>query len=164
MPFQTTVINRFQPNGVIGELAFEGPSRSMSYTLDTTTEINNSIGRAFTVKSEGIAEAGGTGILAGILVDPKSYAYAGLIETNASGETYALNGASVSMLEMGMIYVKLPAAAAIGDYVVYATATGILSTVTDPAIPGAGNLLIPNAVVYGFTVSEAGLACIKLTN
>jgi len=164
MPFQTTVINRFQPNGVVGELAFEGPSRSLSYTLNTATEINNSIGRAFTTSEEGIAAAGGTDLFAGILVDPKSYAYAGLIETNPSGETYALNGSNVSLLEMGMIYVKLPAAAAIGDYVVYATATGVLSTVVDPLVPGAGNVLVPNAVVYGFTVAEAGLACIKLTN
>lgn len=164
MPFQTTVINRFQPNGVVGELAFEGPTRSMSYTLNTTSELNNSIGRAFTVSSEGVAAAGGTGVFAGILVDPKSYAYAGLLETNGAGETYAPNGSNVSLLEMGMIYVKLPAAAAIGDYVVYATATGILSTVTDPDTPGAGNVLVPNARVYAFTVGGAGLACIKLTN
>lgn len=132
MGFQKTVTNTRQPHGVVGELAFDGPIRAKAMTLDSASAANNVVGRAFTVKSEGVAQAGGTGAFAGILINPKSYAHAGL---PGDGNPLVLsNGTVGEMLTMGEPFVTLPAAAAIGDLVTYNTSTGVLGSVAEEAV------------------------------
>lgn len=163
MTFQSTVRSELA-TGVIGDFAVvDGGERVFPYMLDSASAANNVIARAFTVKSEGVAQAGGSGVFAGILVNPKSYAYNGLFN-NSSDQLALPNGANGELAKRGYVFVRLPAAAAIGDYVVYNTTTGVLSTVTDPQTPGAGNALVPNARVAMYTITVAGIAVIELSN
>lgn len=161
MTFQTTV-SRFSGFGVPGELYNDSPTRSQSYILNSTSSSLNIIGSTvFTVVSEGIAEAGGTGAFAGFLVDPKQYA---LFASGGQTLTPTLvlpNNTQADLLSMGTIVVTLPAAAAIGDVVIYNTTTGAISTVTPGTSPGSGNAYA-NAFVDYYTVTGAGLAVITV--
>ena len=160
MAFQSTV-STAQGFGVVGEVAFDGPTRAQPYVLVSADASYNVVGRAFTVTSEGVAAAGGSGVFAGILVHPKHYASYGTAVGGPLAPTLTLaNNATGELLTMGEIVVALPGAAAIGDAVKYNTTTGILGTGT----PGAGEAAVPNAKVSHYTVSGAGLAVITLTN
>lgn len=160
MAFQSTVTNIDQASGVVGEFAFiDGGERAFPYTLDSSDAANNVIGRVFTVKSEGVAQAGGTGEFAGILINPKAYAYEGLFNST-NGQLACRNGSVVEIAKRGYIWIRLEGAAAIGAALKYTNATGVIAT----GAPSAGETAIPNAKVSNFTVSGAGLACIELSN
>jgi len=126
MAFQSGVL-KTQGFGVIGELFSNSPVRCKSWTL-TSASVVQTIGNAFTVTSEGIAQCGGTGVFAGILVNPKHYSSNGTTAGGTLAATLVLpNEAQGELLTMGEIVVSLATAAAIGDKVTYATATGVLS-------------------------------------
>lgn len=119
--------------GVVGDLSHESPLRSKPYVLNSVSAAYNVVGRAFTVDSEGVAKAGGTGVFAGILANPKVYPMQG-DATGTLAPTLTLpNNATAELVTMGEIFVTLPAVAAIGDDVLYDTTTGALSTVADVA-------------------------------
>lgn len=161
MGFQTTV-SRLSGFGVPGELYTDSPTRAQSYILNSTTSSLNIIGSTvFTVASEGIAQAGGTGAIAGFLVDPKQYALFASAGQTLTPTLTLPNGTQADLLTMGDIIVTLPGAAAIGDVVIYNTTSGAISTVTPGTSPGAGNAYA-NAFVSYYTVSGAGLAVITV--
>src|ERR1700722_18552687 len=82
--FQSTV-NIWSAGGVVGEIAFDGPMRAAPYNL-FSSGTPNLVGNAYTVTSggspepsgnsalAGTATVGGTGVFAGILINPKDYA------------------------------------------------------------------------------------------
>lgn len=163
MAFQATVFTT--PGfGVPGELYTDGPHRAQSFILSSADAAYNIIGAtAFTVSSEGVAAAGGTAPFAGILVNPKVYATSGTTGGGTLAPTMTLpNNTQAEILSMGSIVVTLPAAAAIGDYVVYDTTTGALSTIAPGADLPVGKAFA-QAVVDYYTVSAAGLAVITLS-
>lgn len=162
MAFQSAV-QLAQGFGVPGNLYTDGPHRAESYILSSADAAYNIIGAtAFTVSSEGVAAAGGTNPFAGILVNSKVYATSGTTSGALTPTMTLPNNAQAEVLSMGSIVVTLPAAAAIGDLVVYNTTTGVLSTIAPGADLGAGTAFA-NAVVDYFTVSAAGLAVITLS-
>jgi hypothetical protein len=125
MGFQQTV-SLAQGFGVQGEIIYDGPVRAAPWQLISTPQANVVGATAYTVTSEGIAQAGGVGVFAGILVSPKEYTYAGAIGT----PTLTLPDDTIAtLLTMGQITVKLTTAAAIGDQIVYNTTTGALASV-----------------------------------
>lgn len=164
MTFQTTVALQ-QGFGVPGELFNDSPWRSQSYILNTTShpEYNIIGATCCTITSQGIAQAGGTGIFAGFIVDPKVYALEGTIAGGTLAPTLTLpNYTQVELLTMGSIVVTLPAGAAIGDVVIFNQTTGAISTQTpNSALPSGYSYA--NAVVDYFTVAAAGLAVITVT-
>jgi hypothetical protein len=163
--FQST-ININQGFGVVGELILDGPLRADVLNLDVN---GGSVGLAFTKSNTtGVATQGGTiaagVVFAGILVNPKSYASYGSA-TGTLDPTLVLPGyARGEFLTMGTIVVALTTSANIGDLVVYTQATGALSAIAPTASPSAGQALVPNAVVWGYPTSAAGLVAIRLTN
>jgi hypothetical protein len=160
MPFQTTVVNEKLPFGVVGEIALLGPCRAHPYVLDSADALENVVGRAFTVKSEGVAQVGGdAGVFAGILVNPKEYAYAGVMG-EINGLLAAPNGTTVTLLDMGFIWAKLNGSAAIGSLVAYDDDTGELIA----GAAGAGQTQVPNCKVVQYTVGANGYALLQLTN
>lgn len=165
MPFQSTVRSE-QTTGVAGELAFEGPLRAQTGILNTGTPANNIVGScALRVVSEGVFAAGGTGVFAGILANPKTYASGGTTAGGPLAPTMVLpNGTQVEAVSNGIMFVNLTGAAAIGDLVRSQDTTGLLSTVTPGSAAGAGFTFVPNCVVSHRTVSGAGLAIVTLNN
>ena len=150
MSFQSTV-RANQASGVPGEIAFDGPKRALPAILNSADAAYNIIGAtAFTYSTEVAATgggvplarvvAGGLGVFAGILANPKVYASGG---TNAGGTlapTMTLpNGTEAELVQMGEMWVTVPGAANVGDPVQYNTTTGVLSTVPK-TVSGTGSI------------------------
>jgi hypothetical protein len=164
MPFQSSVFIN-QGAGVPGELYTDGPFRVESYTIQSASAAYNIIGAtACTKTSQGFCQAGSAGTLgfAGILVDPKSVALFGSAGIPLNPTLTVPNFTQVECATEGTYWVTLPAAAAIGDYVIYDNTTGALSTIT-PSTPLPVGKTFANAVVDYYTVSGAGLAVITIT-
>lgn len=138
--FQTTV-NTWSAGGVVGELAFDGPTRAAPYNL-FSSGTPNLVGNAFTVTSggnpepsgnsalAGTAAVGGTGVFAGILIAPKDYASYGTVN-GPLNPTMVLPDYSIGQLAlMGEYFVNLPGPASIGDLVTYDPLTGNLNSIT----------------------------------
>lgn len=148
MAFQTTV-NAEAALGVQGELFLSGPVRAQPAILSSANAAYNIVGKTyFTMSSEGVAAAGGTGAMGGILVHPKHYASYGTSAGGPLAATMTLaNNATAELLSMGEIVIALGAAAAIGDKVIYNTTTGALSTLA-PVVAGT-------ATQSGYTLTVA---------
>ena len=96
------------------------------------------------------------------MVDPKNIALFGAGGIPLAPTLVVPNFTQVECASMGSYVVTLPAAAAIGDYVVYNTTTGAISTIT-PSTPLAGGTAFANAIVDYYTVGAAGLAVITMS-
>lgn len=137
--FQSTV-NIFNALGIPGELAFNGPIRAGSYNL-TSSGTPNVVGYAYTVLAganpdpsgaagnAGNATVGGTGVFAGILMNPKEYALRGTSLGGPLAASLVLPDYEIGdLLLMGEVFVNLPGPASIGDLVSYDALTGALNS------------------------------------
>lgn len=174
MPFQTTV----NPNigfGVVGELFLDGPLRAQPARLDSTDPTMNVIGRAFTIKDDATAsfdtdadpqpldvQAGGTGRFAGILFNPKVYPLYGTAGDSLAASMTLPNNTIVELCqETAGLIVTLGAAFAIGNWVYFTNATGVLTS----AAPGLANApanstRVPGGRVERYESAASGLAVI----
>ena len=140
--FQSSV-NIWSAGGVVGEQAFDGPMRAAPYNL-FSNGVPNIVGNAFTVTSggnpdpagnsgvAGTAQVGGTGVFAGILINPKDYASYGTTGLNGPlNPSMVLPDYSIGQLAlMGEFWANLPGAANIGDLVTFDPLTGNLNSIT----------------------------------
>lgn len=170
MTFQSTVFNNIG-FGVIGEYYLDGPVRAQPAILNTATEANNVYGRAFTTVDGATAgygaatdplplqaAAGGTGVFAGILTSPKT----GVIYTGLASTLVVPNNTIVELTqECAGVIIAVPAACAVGDWVWYATATGILQTTAPGAAAPGGTVRVPNGRITHFKTDAAGLAVME---
>lgn len=168
MGFQTTVVDDIR-SGVVGEIAFDGPTRAVSAMLDSGAgAANNVVGRAFCYASaeNNTVSAGGADIFAGILIQPKSHALRGTAAGGTLADSLTLpDGVAVELLQMGEVFVSLASGGAtIGSRVKYANATGILNH----GAASTGETQVPNATVVRVEPSPTAagnyLAVIRLTN
>jgi hypothetical protein len=165
MGFQAAVqIN--QGFGVPGEQYSDSPWRAQSFQINSASAAYNIIGATMcSVSSQGVCAAGNTGgvlAFAGLLVDPKDIALFGTSGAPLAPTLTVPNFTQVECATMGSFVVTLPAAAAIGDYVVYDNTTGAISTVASgSSTPGSGKSW-GNAIVDYYTVAAAGLAVITM--
>lgn len=164
MGFQSTV-STLQGFDVPGEIFQDTPWIVQSWTLNSSGTPNIVGGTAYTITSQGFAQAGNGGIygFAGILAIPKSYA---LFGTGQSPLAASLNLADFTQAELvtqGTMVVTLPSTANIGDYVIYDNTTGALSSMPPSDIVPSG-FTFANAIVVLFTksASGAGLAVIEI--
>lgn len=181
MTFQTTV-KKDQAFGVVGELFLDGPLRAQPLILESVDAAYNVIGRAFTLVdgSDTKAQAGGTGVFAGILANPKVYASYGTQAGGPLAPTLTLaNEVVAEFVQMGQMIVALPAAANIGDLVTYNTTTGLLGSIAQNASYtgviavttgvmtvtglGAGEYLAPGASIKGTNVPGGTVVTSQLT-
>lgn len=132
MSFQSTV-SLNQAFGVQGELILSGAHRAAPYNLVSTPNLNT-VGNAFTVSSEGVATVGGTGVFAGILVNPKHYATSGTTAGTLQPTLVLPDNSIGELLTFGEIVAYINSAANIGDNVVYDTTTGALSAVAPATV------------------------------
>lgn len=165
MAFQQAVFIELG-SGVPGELYADAPSIVESYTINSVShpEYNIIGATACTITSQGFCQAGAGGTLgfAGILVDPKNIALFGAGGQPLAPTLTVPNFTQVECLTEGKIWVTLPAAANIGDYVVYNNTTGALSTIT-PTTPLASGTSFANAIVDYYQVTQGGLAVINVS-
>lgn len=169
MGFQTTVIGDIR-SGVVGEIAFDGPTRAVSAVLYSGAgAANNVAGRAFcyaSAENNTVSAGGAAGIFAGILIQPKSHALRGTAAGGTLADSLTLpDGVAVELLQMGEVFVSLASdGATVGSLVKYADATGIL----DHGTADVGETQVPNATVVRVEPSPTAagqyLAVIRLTN
>lgn len=157
--------------GIPGELAYDGPMRAKPWNLVSNPEANVIGATAYTIVSEGVAMAGGTGVFAGILVSPKEHAAHGTPGSYTTGggplaATMTLPDETIgTLLTMGAPYVILTTAANPGDLLVYDTTTGALSSVpAGTTAAGTGKAFVPNAKTILRASAANGLAIAELTN
>ena len=161
MAFPSSVISDLV-SGIPGEIAFDTPYIGVTALINTTTEANNVFGRALTYRDEAVEsfQVGGTGLFAGLLVNPKAAAINSL---TATADT-VLNGDAVEACVKGEIYVLLSAGTSvtIGDPVYFVNADGTLGAGT----AGAGQTQISGASVVRHNPSAANapsLAVVRLS-
>ncbi|MHC5308171.1 structural cement protein Gp24 [Bartonella sp. LJL80] len=153
--------------GLVGELAFDGPTVAQSAILKSANAANNIVGRAFSVLSGAAAteggglnvQAGGNGVFAGILSMPKSYAGADLTPTLTLD-----NGQAVELVLSGEVIVATDAATKVGDIAFYDIASGALSFASPGTKTPEGKLPVPNAAIHFYTTDGASVAVLKLNN
>ena len=160
MAFPSSVISDLV-SGIPGEIAFDAPYTGITAILDTTTEANNVFGRAFTYKNEAVesVQAGGAGLFAGLMVNPKAHA----INTLAATTDSVSNGRVAEFCVKGEVYVLLSVGTAvtIGDPVYFVNADGTLGAGT----AAAGQTQIAGATVVRHNPSAANapsLAVVRL--
>lgn len=173
MSFQTEV-RTFQPFGKPGEFYDNSPRRVDPYVVKGVTASGTStgaiFGRVYTIASDtptgdnppGTPKAvmGGTGVFAGLLVNPDEHANPqNLTPSNALGD-----GTVGGLCKMGRVIVEVATAVTIGQSAIYTTATGAISSTSTPSEPGDGNVLIPNAKFFYVPSSANNLAVLELTD
>ncbi len=140
-----TTVNFERALGVPGEWAYDGPQRVQAAILHSASAAYNIVGATActmtTAASDGdpnvpiVAAAGGTGLFAGILCNPKVYASYGTSGGGPLAPTMTLaNDWNVELALMGELVVTLANAAAPGDQVMYDTTTGALSSTEATAV------------------------------
>lgn len=161
MTFQSTV-NFDQGFGIPGEIRLDSPHRANPLTVNSGDPANNVYGRAFSYVSEGVAEAGGTGVFAGFLVAPKTAASRGTAAGGTLAPTLVLaNQEQGEFLVEGDIVVDMSTSFNIGDKVIFAEATGILSAIAPAAAIPAGSRAA-NAEVIRYEGAAPGLCLIHV--
>lgn len=142
MTFPSSVISDLV-SGIPGEIAFDTPYVGGTAIINTDTASNNVFGRALTYRDESIesVQAGGTGLFAGLLVNPKGFAD----NTLAATADTVPNSRTVEFCTRGEVFVLLTAGTSvtIGDGVYFVNATGAL---------GAGAATTGQTQITGATV------------
>lgn len=164
MGFQSSVSLQ-QGFGVPGELYTDSPWRAESFTLVSADAAYNIIGAtAYTITSQGVAEAGSGGALgfAGILANPKEQSLVGVGGDPLAPSLTLPNQAQASLVTMGTMIVTLPDVAEIGDYVLFDNTTGALETMAPSGTLPLGKSFA-NAIVDYYSVTVAGLAVITIS-
>ena len=164
MSFQSSVFINMG-FGVPGELFTDSPYTAQPFTINSASAAYNIIGATCaTITSQGFCQAGAGGTLgfAGFLVNPLSQALFGTGGQPLAPTLTINNFDIVPCLTMGVIIVQLPAAANIGDYVVFDNTTGAISTIA-PTTPLASGTTFANAIVSYYTQGISGSALAVIT-
>jgi hypothetical protein len=164
--FQKTV-RKVQTFGFQGEIIEDAAKRAFTKTIVSANAANNVFGRVFaiTAGSDVLAQAGGAGVFAGVLIDPKTNVTAGYA-TGALDPTLTLRNNEVgTLIDMGIVIVPMASAATIGADVYYdpnpANPTaGKMSTINDATY----TTQVPNCKIVRHNTTAPGLAIIQLTN
>lgn len=158
MGFQSTV-NINQGFGVPGEWFTDAPWKVETFTINSSSAALNIIGKTCcSVTSQQFCAAGNTtGALpfAGFLVAPKEIALYGTSGAPLAPTLTVPNQTVVQCMTMGSLIVTLPAACAIGDYVIFDNTSGAISTIAPGAVLPAGKTFA-NAIVDYFTPNASG--------
>lgn len=154
MAFQNTV-NFDNAYGLPGEFAYTGPRRAEPGFTDSATPANNVFGRVFSELSTkpGYWRAGNpdnvtSNIRFAIMVNPKEHVAYGTTAGGTLAPTMVLpNGVISTFMTEGDVWALSTTAALTGQEVIFAQATGIISTQATGATPGAGFQRLPTATV-----------------
>lgn len=158
MTMQQTASSQLQGFGVPGEKWVQGPWLAAPYALVSASAAYNIVGSTFcTFSSQGIAQAGGTGAFAGLLVNPKVYANYG----NLTPTLTLPNNMEVELATAGTYIVTVPSGTTVGMWVYYNTTTGAIGTIAAEGTLPASSAWA-HAVVYYMTPTAPGLAVIQM--
>jgi len=153
-------INVQQSTGIAGQIDLNVPKVIQPYFLDSSVlAVPNEIGFAYTflASSDDTVTAGGTGVYAGILVDPKVYASFGDGTDTFAPVTALQNAETGQFLLSGSCLVNIAEAADNGDQLFYDETTGELF-----ATVAGGRTAILNSRIQ-CTIAAPGLTRVLIT-
>ena len=160
MTFQTTVQND-QSTGIPGEYAESGPHRQFPGIIKSANAAANIFSRAFShvAAQDDNVIAGGTGVFAGLLMNPKEHASLG--GSSPLDATLTLpSEIDANFADNGIVYATISTTADIGDDVHYVTlvdgTAGTLIAVAPGTTPAANNALIPGAKIVRRNLTTTG--------
>jgi hypothetical protein len=160
--------------GIPGASFLDGAIDADPWTLETAANggsaANNIIGStALTYVSDGVCMAGGTGVFVGILGSPKEHVINSPFAAGAYAPSMTLPDGTIctAIRRHSGLIVLLPAAANVGDILIYNTTTGQLATKTPgAAVPGGFSLFnlatYPSVIRYQQGIAGNGLAVVKI--
>lgn len=151
---QSSVTNEFLATGIPGEFSRSGNQETRGAILNSASEANNVVGRAVLTVAGNDNEVGvaADGNFAGILSSPKTG-----VRANLDPQAFLPNDSQVEVAERGYLFVTLPGAAAIGDFVYYSDTTGALATAAPAATAPVGFTRLPGGLIKGQNVAGAGV-------
>ncbi len=151
---QSSVTNKFLATGIPGEFSRSGNQEARGAILASTSEANNVVGRAVktVIGNDYNVGVAANGNFAGLLSSPKTG-----IRANLDAQAFLPNATQVEVAERGYMFVTLPAAAAVGDFVYYSNTTGVLATAAPATTSPAGHSRLPGGLVQGQNVTGAGV-------
>lgn len=144
MAFPQTIIAGDLVSGLIGEVAFDSPTTAAGVTAAVDVPIG--VATTYTSLPNETVSPGGTGVFAGISINPKTNAVQAI---SAVTSDVVPAGHQLEVLKEGEVYVQLSNAAAIGDLVYFTNTTGALSAGT----AATGQTQIAGATVYRHATS-----------
>lgn len=110
----------------------------MAYTLNSTDQTQNIYGRAFTFNGDLLVQAGGTGVFAGFMVNPKQTPLFGTLGNPLAASAVVPNNYQAEFAIKGPFWVYLPDVANVGDQICFSHTDGHLVTVARNIAPPAG--------------------------
>jgi hypothetical protein len=151
---QSSVTNKFLATGIPGEFSRSGFQESRGAILVSATEANNIVGRVVLTVANNDYNVGvaANGNFAGILSSPKTS-----VRPSLEAQVFLPNETQVEVAERGYLFVNLPAAAAVGDFVYYSDTDGSLVTAAPAATAPVGHTRLPGGLVKGQNVTAAGV-------
>lgn len=166
MTFQSSINYDFG-FGIPGEIVRDGPLRSHVGYLNTTDPTQNAFGRVFTLNGDGkTVGAGGTGVIWGILSNPKQHVSMGTTSGPLAPNFVLPNNITADFVEFAKIVVPLygTKAATAGLQVQFAQADGKISIPATAGTADANNTML-NAWVedYGQTSEGGALLLLKVS-
>ena len=161
----------FTAPGIPGGVAVHSEAqRFVSRIINSAGATPNTFGFVYTesttgdVQLDATAQAGGTGILAGILVQPKAAATFGTTAGGPLAATLNLpDFAAGTLMQMGSVFVALPAATAIGNLVSYNTTTGAIAATFAPTATFTGVIAANVLTVSALTAGSIGVGSVVTT-
>lgn len=163
MPMQSGPLNVYNTIGFPGDIAFGAPMRVSPFNLNSNGQAQT-FGFAFTVKNganpnpgtdtpnAGLAQVGGTGVFAGILINPKESITSGTASGALNPNLNLPDNSIGQLMGEGQCYVILGNTAKIGDLAYYDNTTGAIGSVPPNAsFTGvvASNVLTVSGYVAG---------------
>lgn len=158
---QSTIYTSQCP-GIAGDAFDASPRRALSVQVVPNTSNLPTVGNYCTYVSAGsnpsIVQPGGTGTLAGLLVNGKEYVRQGL------GATMTVSsGAVVAVADMGRFWVKPETAVTVGNVAAFDSATGaIYGYANSDAATSGGKIVIPNGKFVAVNATSGGMAVLEL--
>ena len=157
MAFQSSV-NLYRGFGIVGEKFSDAPAVATTYNLTTA----GAFGLAFTSTAEGDAALGGTGVFAGLLVNPKAHILTGTAGDPLAPSNVLPANTVATLATKGQYIVTLTSAGAPGDIIEFNQTTGKLDALAPGTAASTGCTIIEGATVYKFNAAANGLAVINL--
>lgn len=155
-------VNTFQAPGMAGEFYDDSPRRVAPYIIQGLGNVLPTVGRAFTVTTAAtapnIAGIGGTGVFAGVLVNPKE-----LVRSNGLTAGLTVSSGSIgSLCTMGRIWVEVSATVTVGAKAQFSNTTGEIKPVGSSGNADSGFTLIPGAQFVLVNAAAGEMAVLEL--
>lgn len=158
MTFQAS-INYDYGFGIPGEVVRDGPLRAHTGYIVSGSATNNVFGRMFTRNTDNTVAAGGSGILWGILANPKQHVSFGTTVGPLAPSFTLPNNITADFVEFGKICVQVLAAALPGNQVIYRITDGVLDSVV-PTATFTGAIATAVLTVTALTAGTLGIGSI----